>query len=102
MYSLKALQNERRWELAFEGYRWDDIRRWGIAEQCLAKQLGGAIHNDGAKSTMKDQGDGYVARYKATNGYYRIPQAQIDLSNGAYKQNPGWEGTTSYYSQWQE
>ena len=101
-YSLKALQNERRWELAFEGYRWDDIRRWGIAEQCLAKQLGGAIHNDGAKSTMKDQGDGYVARYKATNGYYRIPQAQIDLSNGAYKQNPGWEGTTSYYSQWQE
>lgn len=33
-YSLQALQNERRWELAFEGYRWDDMRRWGIAEVC--------------------------------------------------------------------
>jgi hypothetical protein len=50
---------------------------------------------------MKDQGDGYVARYKATKGYYRIPQAQIDLSGGAYKQNAGWDGTTGYYSQWQ-
>jgi hypothetical protein len=77
------------------------MRRWGIVEQCLPKQLGGAIHNDGAATTMKDQGDGYVARYKATNGYYRIPQAQIDLSAGAYKQNAGWEGTTGYYSQWQ-
>lgn len=26
-YSLEALQNERRWELAFEGVRWNDIRR---------------------------------------------------------------------------
>lgn len=100
-YSLTGLQNERRWELAFEGYRWDDMRRWGIVETALAKQLGGAIHNDGAATTMKDQGDGYVARYKATKGYYRIPQAQVDLSNGSIKQNAGWDGTTGYYSQWQ-
>lgn len=100
-YSLAALQNERRWELAFEGYRWDDIRRWGIAETALAKQIGGNIHNDGATATMKDQGEGYVARYKATKGYYRIPQAQVDLSNGSIKQNAGWEGTAGYYSQWQ-
>ncbi len=26
-YSLAAIQNERRWELAFEGIRWNDIRR---------------------------------------------------------------------------
>jgi len=100
-YTLANLQNERRWELCFEGYRWDDTRRWGIAEQVLPKQIGGAIHNDGATAVMKDQGDGYVARYKATKGYYRIPQAQIDLSGGAYKQNAGWDGTTGYYSQWQ-
>jgi hypothetical protein len=100
-YSLKALQNERRWELAFEGYRWDDMRRWGIAEECLAKQLGGKIYNDGHETVMKEQGDGYVNRFKATNGYYRIPQAQVDLSNGSIKQNAGWDGTTGYYSQWQ-
>ena len=100
-YTLANLQNERRWELAFEGYRWDDMRRWGIVEECLPKQLGGTIYNDGKKTVMKEQGDGYVARYKATHGYYRIPQAQVDLSNGSIKQNAGWEGTTGYYSQWQ-
>lgn len=100
-YSDQALRNERRWELCFEGYRWDDMRRWGIVEECLPKQLGGKIYNNGQETVMKEQGDGYVARYKATNGYYRIPQAQVDLSNGSIKQNAGWEGTTGYYSQWQ-
>ena len=27
-YSLKAVQNERRWEFAFEGLRFNDMRRW--------------------------------------------------------------------------
>ena len=31
-YSLEALQQERRHELAFEGQRFQDIRRWHIAE----------------------------------------------------------------------
>ncbi len=101
-YTLKGLQDERRWELAFEGYRWDDIRRWGIAADVLDRQLGGAIHNDGTATVMKPQGGTYSERYKATKGYYRIPQAQVDLSNGAIKQNAGWDGTTGYYSQWQE
>lgn len=50
---------------------------------------------------MKAQGGKYSERYKATKGYYRIPQAQVDLANGAIKQNAGWEGTSAYYSQWQ-
>ena len=99
-YSLAALQNERRWEFAFEGLRWGDIRRWHIAESALAKQLGQPIYVDGVKTVMTNQGDGYVARYKATNGFYRIPSNQISLSAGAYKQNAGWDGTTGYYSQW--
>lgn len=99
-YSLTALQNERRWELAFEGVRWDDIRRWGIAPECLAKQVGGKINNAGTWTTMKDQGDGYVARYNATKGYYKIPANQVALSNGELKQNAGWEGTTGYYGSW--
>lgn len=99
-YSTEALRNERRWELAFEGLRWDDIRRWHIAPEALAKQLGGAIYNAGNKTVMKDQGEGYVARYNATNGYYKIPQQQVDLANGALKQNPGWEGTQGYFGAW--
>jgi len=49
---------------------------------------------------MKDQGDGYVARYKATNGYFRIPQIEVDLSNGQLKQNPGWEGMQGFFASW--
>ena len=99
-YSLPALQNERRWELAFEGYRWDDIRRWHIAETALAKQVGQRINNAGNWTTMHDQGDGYVARYTATNGYCKIPATQVRLSNGGLKQNAGWENEAGYYGSW--
>ncbi len=43
-YSLQALQNERRWELALEGTRWNDIRRWHIAAAALQKQIGTPIY----------------------------------------------------------
>lgn len=101
-YSLKALQDERRWELAFEGLRWDDIRRWGIAKEALQKQLGGKIYNSGIQTTMKDQGGGYAARYDATRGFYKIPQTQVDLSAGTIKQNNGWNGTEGFYASWTE
>lgn len=100
-YSLQNLQNERRWELAFEGLRWDDMRRWHIAADCLDKQTGVDIINAGTKTTNTAQIGGYKARYNATNGFYKIPQEQIDLSDGAYKQNAGWEGTTGFYGSWQ-
>jgi len=100
-YSLQALQNERRWELAFEGLRWDDMRRWHIAEDCLDKQLGVDIVNAGTHTTNTAQVGGYKARYQATNGFYKIPQEEVDLSNGAYTQNAGWEGTTGFYGSWQ-
>ena len=88
-YSEEALRNERRWELAFEGSRWDDLRRWGIAAEALSKQDGQAMYNLGNKVTMNF--GNYAGRYNATKGFYRIPKAQIDLSGGAYKQNAGWE-----------
>jgi hypothetical protein len=99
-YSLTALQNERRWELAFEGLRWDDIRRWHIAPECLAKQVGQPIYNCGTKTVMNDQGDGYAARYNATNGYYRIPGMEVTLAAGTLQQNQGWDGMTGYYGGW--
>ncbi len=88
-YSEEALRNERRWELAFEGSRWDDLRRWGIAADALSKQSGQAMYNQGVKVNMPFTG--YADRYNKTKGFYRIPKSQIDLSAGAYKQNAGWE-----------
>lgn len=88
-YSEEALRNERRWELAFEGSRWDDLRRWGIAAEALSKQTGMVMYNQGKKVTMSYSD--YANRYNATKGFYRIPKSQIDLSAGEYKQNAGWE-----------
>lgn len=100
-YSLEALQKERRWELAFEGVRWSDIRRWGIAKEALAKQLGTNIYNRGVATTMKNQGAGYAARYDATKGFMPIPGSEIDLSNGVLKQNAGWDASAVFVS-WNE
>lgn len=87
-YSEEALRNERRWELAFEGSRWDDLRRWHIAPEALAKQNNQKMYNKGAETKMNYD---YATRYNKTNGFFRIPKSQIDLSGGMYKQNAGWE-----------
>ena len=51
-YSLAALQNERRWELCFEGTRWNDIRRWHIAADALERQTGAKVIQMGLKAVM--------------------------------------------------
>ena len=98
-YSDTALRNERRHELAFEGVRWGDIRRWGIAADVLPTMYGVAIHNDNLWTTMKPQGSGIADRYRQTKGFFMKPQTQIDLSAGAYTQNAGW-GNDAVFSSW--
>lgn len=97
-YSLTALQNERRWELALEGTRWNDIRRWHIAAAALQKQVGVSIYNATTPTTNKAQNGGYAARYNATAGFLKIPESQISLSN-MLDQNDGW-GADAEYNGW--
>ncbi|GHT13138.1 starch-binding protein [Bacteroidia bacterium] len=98
-YSLAALQQERRSELCFEGLRWNDIRRWGIAETALATQEGAPIYVSALPTTNNHKGAGYAARYTTTKGFVPIPATQIMLSEGLYKQNPGWD-EASHFSNW--
>ncbi len=102
-YSFEALQNERRWELAFEGLRWGDMRRWGdtYAINALTGQLGANIWNRAVATVMKDQGAGYAARYQATKGFMPMPSSEVDLSNGVLQQNAGW-GTDAIFVSWNE
>ena len=103
------LRNERRWELNFEGVRFNDLRRYGedYAARALDKQEGVKIWNLGVPGTntaAKFNG-GYGARYKATKGFIPLPNAQISLSAGAGKeyeftQNEGW-GKDYDFSGWQ-
>lgn len=93
VYSLQNIQKERRYELAFEGLRWNDMRRWGsnFTKQALEGQVGVEVYNFGVKKLHKAlHPDGYSARYEATKGFFPIPQSQIDLSEGLLKQTEGY------------
>lgn len=102
-----AIRNERRWELAFEGVRWGDMRRYGAAycTAALEKQIGVKVYNLGnidSPKEMKPFGGGYTARYNATKGFFPIPGGEIDLSSGILTQNEGWAGTDAKYDSWGE
>lgn len=106
-YSLEAIQNERRWELCFEGVRYNDIRRWGqgggnnngYTESVLGAQQNEAIFYAGEPDLNTPHNGGYIARYQATNGFFKIPESEILKSEGVLKQNKGW-GSESLYLGW--
>jgi len=90
-YARDAVRFERRVELAMEGQRFFDLRRWGIAEATLNAYLNGQA--GGAEETRRPHlaaAELFIARHR----YYPIPTIQIELSKvGAESrltQNPGW------------
>ena len=104
------IRNERRWELAFEGVRYGDMRRYGeaYAVAALNKQEGVDCYNSGVKGTNHaSQFNGsYGERYSKTKGFVPLPTAQISLSASAgeqykYVQNEGWGTTDSEFAGWQ-
>ena len=101
-YSLKALQDERRWEFAFEGIRYNDMRRWtgnkptesSYAPKALQAQAGNDVICYGDKTvTMKHISSSWTQRYIDTNGFVAKPASQINLMNGKLVHNPGWDGS---------
>ncbi len=98
-YSLENIQKERQHELAFEGLRWNDMRRWGAAytKTALETQVGTPVYNFGNPAVFNGLNNkGYSARYDETKGFFPIPQRQIDLSNGLLEQTPGFTSGDLY------
>jgi len=93
-YSLENIQKERRYELAFEGLRWNDMRRWGATytKNALESQIGAPIYNFGNPAVFNGviKNMNYSARYDETKGFFPIPQSQINLSNGLLEQVAGY------------
>ncbi|SDK00226.1 Starch-binding associating with outer membrane [Catalinimonas alkaloidigena] len=95
--ALRALvRRERRVELAFEGVRYYDILRWGIAAQELNRQYTGLkLTDDPASYTAYPVDDeGYFLYQQRNfkegiNELWPIPQAEIDI-NKNLTQNPGY------------
>jgi hypothetical protein len=107
----ELIRRERTAELAVEGFRWFDIRRWGIAELVMPGKVVG-IAKDPADmpgipnfkkspvhdlNSIPDYTDQLDKRYtRETRFWYPrleflpVPQAEIDI-NAGLSQNPGWE-----------
>lgn len=75
-YARQAIQWERRLELALEGHRFYDLRRWGILQSTLADY-----------AAYESKKLNYVVPISKNDYYYPIPQAQIDRSKGVLKQH---------------
>lgn len=75
---LKRLQMERALELCFEGWRWADLKRWGL----LDTQEG----IDELKSRDGDFNNFILGKHKRLP----IPQIEVDNSDGKLTQNPGY------------
>ena len=101
-YTLENVQNERRWEFALEGIRFNDMRRWSgcdnhsktsYAAVALGKQAGKSITVKGKRNAMNmaHMTCSWEERYAETKGFLPKPQAQINLMPAdAMTQNDGW------------
>ena len=73
----EEIRRERRVEMAFEGLRYFDLRRWRI--------IGEVMNN-----LVEPKIPGLTPRYEPHFDRWPIPQVQIDRSNGVLVQNPGY------------
>ncbi len=103
-YSWQNIQNERRFELACEGLRFNDLRRWSgknggtdcLAATALQKQDGTRVNYTGHWTVMHHGqnvgGSSWKQRYADTDGFIMIPPAQISIigDENILKQNAGW------------
>jgi hypothetical protein len=85
-YAVKAVQFERRLELAMEGNRFFDLVRWGTADQVLNSYYAREKLLRPLKANAK-----WTA---GKNEYFPIPQSEMDNMNSDGKtrlvQNPGY------------
>jgi starch-binding outer membrane protein, SusD/RagB family len=94
-YAREAVRTERRLELALEGQRFFDLRRWGLTYAAAAingyiNGEGGGAEKSATRRTYKAAAQPFIQKHML----YPIPSLQIDLSKvgGAPKlvQNTGW------------
>jgi hypothetical protein len=86
-YGRQAVRTERRLELAMEGERLFDLRRWGGSDTVITHYIGA----EKARIPYLNLATAYVLPQYL---YYPIPSVQIELSKvggqNRLVQNPGW------------
>jgi starch-binding outer membrane protein, SusD/RagB family len=104
MSMREEIRRERTVELALEGFRFDDLIRWKLAETVLPKDLLGAKFveadwpntNPNSLNLNADRvlivEPASTRRFQANRDYlYPIPFNEITLSGGNVVQNPNWQ-----------
>lgn len=109
-YSWENIKNERRWELAGEGLRFNDLRRWSgkdggagcEAATALQRQEGSRV-NYTMNWTVMSHGKGvggssWAQRYADTDGFLPKPPSQITFfaDPAILSQNKGWYDGTGW------
>lgn len=89
----KRYENERFVELAFEGHRIYDVRRWMKGKQYFENIKVMEITKNGDELTFKPvTNPSYITQRKWAGDYqnlWPIPQSEV-LKSGCLKQNEGW------------
>jgi hypothetical protein len=88
---IAKIQQERRIELCFEGHRFFDLRRWGLAETGNGDALGIIITpTNASNTTFSYQVDTVQTRvWMPSFYYYPIPRSEIE-ANPNLTQNPNY------------
>jgi outer membrane protein len=104
---LEEIRCERTVELAFEGFRRDDLRRWKTAETELKQPIRGIklknsqyeklnVLNEGNPGLTDEEGflivEPSTKRFFTTpkNYYYSVPLDELYLNPNLAPNNPGW------------
>lgn len=108
---LEEIRRERTVELAYDGFRLNDLKRWKIAVEELGDAVRGVQIGNGAWDNVKDgdwdfsgiktvrdtDSEGFILVQDAGNRLFSeknylfpIPSQQIQLSENTLTQNPGW------------
>ena len=84
------VRHERMVELAFEGLRYIDIRRWKIAENVIPGKLYGMTYTDDSGTLQTIQIQSFEKTFDKSRDYlWPVPQKERDI-NSALTQNPNW------------
>lgn len=104
---LNEIRRERTVELAFEGFRRDDLRRWKLAETDLPQAIKGVKFVGTEYQTkypdltpgvdIQVDANGFIVAEAATSRQFLdkhyldpLPLQQVQLSKGTLEQNTGW------------